>query len=98
MLNENFSLARQFFQSREGRRRYFTPDPESCDAKIVQNCSKPAQMVLMRVRQRDKVQLLKSPRPQIRRHGFFARVDTIVFFVPGKAPERSAAIDQQSFP
>ncbi len=60
MFDGDFSPAPQFFQSREGQGRYFTPDPEFCNAKIIQDCRKSAQMILMSVRQRDYIQLLKS--------------------------------------
>ena len=54
-------------------------------------------MILMCVRQRNNIQFLKSARPQIRRHRFFARIDTVVLFTTGESAERSPAIDQQSF-
>src|SRR5437899_8141266 len=75
----------------------FASDPELADMEVLQNCRQATDVILVCMRQRHNVQLLKSPRPQIRRHGLFAWIDAIVFFVTGKTSECAAPINQKCF-
>jgi hypothetical protein len=64
--------------------------------EILKNCRQSAKMTLVRMSQCHHVNLLKVPRPQIRRHRFLARVDPISFFASWESSKRATSIDQQS--
>jgi len=95
MLHRNISRSRHFFQVRQGRGRHLAPDPEPADSKVLQNCLKSAEMVLVRVGQGHDIQMLESAPPEIGRHRFFARVDAIALLLPGKTAERTTPVYQQ---
>jgi len=52
-------------------------------------------MVLVRMRQRDHVNLLKPPRPQVGRHRFFTGVNAFVLLATRESAKCPATINQQ---
>src|ERR1700687_2883581 len=94
VLDGDAALPRNSLEACQRWRSHFAAEPKLANMKILQNCCQAAEMILMRVRQRDNIQSLKAAGPQVRRHRLFARIRSKVFFVARKSLDRSASIDQ----
>ena len=74
------------------------PHPKFLDSEIFEHSGKPADVVYMRVGERNNVHLFQSARPQIGRDYIFSNIDSGMHAPGVNRPQRAPGIDQHRVP